>query len=330
MDDWAWEQLQPWLTARLEFPVGPLFCVIIGPTRGRRWLSAAARAQLRDTASAAGVRRRFAPHQLPGRCDRLLHRVAGERRVSRSGESHGRRDGIASARSHHKEWPGGAATPPARHRRLRAPMQREGSARRAYGSGSLFERNGDWCGKWRVDGRQVKRRIGPKRTRGEADGLTKAQAEAHLRVLIMELRAEHVRVSASAQRRPHHYTVAELGELFIGHARDHRGLRRRRSRTTPCTSAYTSRPSSVRRQSSASTRVASRPSLHTCERRWGRGVVVVSRCRRSRSATTSGPCRAAQVRRPKEVARGVADERHRPPDGNRGRSTGGVDLPGAT
>jgi site-specific recombinase XerD len=64
MDGWAWEQLQPWLAARLEFPVGPLFCVVLGPTRGRRWSSAAARAQLRDTAAAAGVRRRFAPHQL--------------------------------------------------------------------------------------------------------------------------------------------------------------------------------------------------------------------------------------------------------------------------
>ena len=55
---------QPWLTARLELPVGPLFCVISGPTRGRRWSISAARAQLRDTAAAAGVRRRFAPHQL--------------------------------------------------------------------------------------------------------------------------------------------------------------------------------------------------------------------------------------------------------------------------
>ena len=64
MDDWAWEQLQPWLTARLDLPVGPLFCVITGPTRGRRWSISAARAQLRDTAAAAGVRRRFAPHQL--------------------------------------------------------------------------------------------------------------------------------------------------------------------------------------------------------------------------------------------------------------------------
>jgi site-specific recombinase XerD len=42
----------------------PLFCVINGPTRGRHWSSAAARADLRRTTVAAGVRRRFAPHQL--------------------------------------------------------------------------------------------------------------------------------------------------------------------------------------------------------------------------------------------------------------------------
>jgi site-specific recombinase XerD len=64
MDEWAWEQLQPWLDLRLELPVGPLFCVINGPTRGRPWSGAAVRAELRRTATAAGVRRRFAPHQL--------------------------------------------------------------------------------------------------------------------------------------------------------------------------------------------------------------------------------------------------------------------------
>jgi site-specific recombinase XerD len=64
MDDWAWEQLQPWLTARVNFPVGPLFCIITGPTRGRQWSISAARAQLRDTAAIAGVGRRFTPHQL--------------------------------------------------------------------------------------------------------------------------------------------------------------------------------------------------------------------------------------------------------------------------
>jgi integrase/recombinase XerD len=64
MDEWAWEELRPWLELRVRLPVGPLFCVINGPTRGRHWASAAARAELRRTAVAAGVRRRFAPHQL--------------------------------------------------------------------------------------------------------------------------------------------------------------------------------------------------------------------------------------------------------------------------
>jgi integrase/recombinase XerD len=64
MDDWAWEQLQPWLAACLELPVGRLFCVITGRTRGRRWSTVGARAELCNAASAAGVRRRFAPHQL--------------------------------------------------------------------------------------------------------------------------------------------------------------------------------------------------------------------------------------------------------------------------
>jgi site-specific recombinase XerD len=64
MDDWAWQELQPWLTVRLELPFGPLFCVITGPTCGRPWSIAAARAHLRTTAATAGVRRRFAPHQL--------------------------------------------------------------------------------------------------------------------------------------------------------------------------------------------------------------------------------------------------------------------------
>jgi len=64
MDAWGWEALEPWLELRVELPVGPLLCVINGPTRGRHWSNAAARADLRRTAVAAGVRRRFAPHQL--------------------------------------------------------------------------------------------------------------------------------------------------------------------------------------------------------------------------------------------------------------------------
>jgi integrase len=64
MDAWGWEQLRPWLACRRDLPVGPLFCVIDGPTRGRPWSSAAVRVELRRLASQAGVRRRFAPHQL--------------------------------------------------------------------------------------------------------------------------------------------------------------------------------------------------------------------------------------------------------------------------
>jgi site-specific recombinase XerD len=64
MDAWGWEELRPWLELRVELPVGPLFCVINGPTRGRQWSSAAARARMSRSAVQAGVRRHFAPHQL--------------------------------------------------------------------------------------------------------------------------------------------------------------------------------------------------------------------------------------------------------------------------
>jgi integrase len=64
MDDWGWEHLRPWSDHRALMPVGPLFCVVDGPTRGRPWSGSAARGQLRHLAVAAGVRRRFAPHQL--------------------------------------------------------------------------------------------------------------------------------------------------------------------------------------------------------------------------------------------------------------------------
>ena len=64
MADWAWEQLQPWLTARLQLPVGPLFLRRHRPDartalvdRGRRAAAARHRRGRRR-------RRRFAPHQL--------------------------------------------------------------------------------------------------------------------------------------------------------------------------------------------------------------------------------------------------------------------------
>jgi site-specific recombinase XerD len=64
MDRWAWQQLDPWLELRPSLPVGALLCVIHGQTAGRRWEASAARKQLHHAATVAGVRRRFAPHQL--------------------------------------------------------------------------------------------------------------------------------------------------------------------------------------------------------------------------------------------------------------------------
>jgi site-specific recombinase XerD len=64
MDSWAWSALAPWIVDRADLPVGPLFCVIDGATRGRALSASAVRVELRRVARDAGVRRRFAPHQL--------------------------------------------------------------------------------------------------------------------------------------------------------------------------------------------------------------------------------------------------------------------------
>src|SRR5207248_5168297 len=70
---------------------------------------------------------------------------------------------------------------------------RRSDRRRPSGTGSLRVRKDrlggeTWYGKWRVAGRQTQRKLGPKRTPGTADGLTKVQAEAELRRIIAETR----------------------------------------------------------------------------------------------------------------------------------------------
>jgi integrase len=101
MDAWGWENLRPWLSQRLELPAGPLFCVIDGPTRGRPWSAAAVRTEFRRHAAEAGVRRRFAPHQL-----RHAHAVE----LAREGVSLNviqRQLGHANQPRHHEHLPSG-------------------------------------------------------------------------------------------------------------------------------------------------------------------------------------------------------------------------------
>src|SRR5688572_23051125 len=85
-------------------------------------------------------------------------------------------------------------------RRIHAPgpapgsevlMHRKRSSRRAPGAGHLFTKRDaagreSWYGKWSVGGRQVKRKLGPKRG-PKGHGLDRRAAERKLRALMEEV-----------------------------------------------------------------------------------------------------------------------------------------------
>ena len=67
------------------------------------------------------------------------------------------------------------------------PVKPRGGAKRQYGTGSIFEKRNAWYGQWRVRNRTVTRKLGPIRTPGGRDGLTRKMAEARLRKLMAEV-----------------------------------------------------------------------------------------------------------------------------------------------
>lgn len=88
------------------------------------------------------------------------------------------------------------------------------TARRSYGTGSLDIRTDKqnrevWYGRWRSNGRQVQRAIGPKRAPGGRDGLTRGQAEAELRRMMSTVKA----TSPVGVR----MTVADAGTSYQAH-----------------------------------------------------------------------------------------------------------------
>ena len=83
MDQFGFQQVAEWQVHRVVLPPGPLFCVIDGMTRGRRWSATAAREELRHLAAYSVFRRRFAPHQL-----RHTHAVELAREGVRDDEHH--------------------------------------------------------------------------------------------------------------------------------------------------------------------------------------------------------------------------------------------------
>src|SRR4051794_39615944 len=98
---------------------------------------------------------------------------------------------------------GRCANSPGPAQEVLAPMHPDSSKSRAPGTGSLLTRtdrsgSSSWYGKWRADGRQVMRKLGPRRTNGSGAGLTRTQAEAELRRAI-----EAGRVSAGDLNDPY-------------------------------------------------------------------------------------------------------------------------------
>jgi integrase len=85
-------------------------------------------------------------------------------------------------------------------------------ARRSYGSGRLYVHTNaggeeSWYGSWRIGGRRVHRRIGPKRKTGSREGLTTSQAERELQ---RRIDSERTAVRSGL-------TVGEVGERYVTH-----------------------------------------------------------------------------------------------------------------
>ena len=79
-------------------------------------------------------------------------------------------------------------------------------SRRHHGTGAIHVKHGSYYGRWRIDGRQVNRRLGPVRKPGSRDGLTKREAEA-------DPAADDGR--GPRRGRPERLTMAEAGEHLI-------------------------------------------------------------------------------------------------------------------
>ena len=67
MDQFGFEQLAAWLAHRLLLPPGPLFCIIDGQTRGRRWSATAARVERSVASSTLVVPAFVLPTDVPSR-----------------------------------------------------------------------------------------------------------------------------------------------------------------------------------------------------------------------------------------------------------------------
>src|SRR4051794_15993388 len=102
-------------------------------------------------------------------------------------------------------------------------MHPDSNKSRTRGTGSLLirsDRSGSssWYGKWRVEGRQIMRRLGEARTDGSAVGLSHAEADAELQRAIEESSGADAKVGDGL-------TLAEAGGRYLA-SREAIGLKR--------------------------------------------------------------------------------------------------------
>jgi hypothetical protein len=83
------------------------------------------------------------------------------------------------------------------------------TARRPYGTGTLYVKAGAWYGRWLVGGRRMNRKLGPARQHGTREGLTRSQAERELRRRMEQEQA----IAATAAR----VTVEDAGGRHLHH-----------------------------------------------------------------------------------------------------------------
>ncbi len=86
--------------------------------------------------------------------------------------------------------------------------------RRSYGTGSLYVRadsagRESWYGQWRASGRRVKRCVGPVRSPGSRDGLTRPQAEKELRRLMAQ--------TPTARPASERLTLGDVAPRYLAH-----------------------------------------------------------------------------------------------------------------
>ena len=86
------------------------------------------------------------------------------------------------------------------------------AAKRAYGTGSLYEKSGSYYARWRtIDGRRLNRRVGPIRPPGSRDGLTRLQAEREFRRM-----QETEEIAPRLKRSPQTPTVDGVADSLRG------------------------------------------------------------------------------------------------------------------